>query len=346
MSAPTLTRLAAPLVDGGLLESADEPVAGRLGRPARPLDIVTGNHEFVGIKLSGDSIHAVRTDLRARVLESVDARLEDHDPTAIVDAVERLVVSLAEPSAVTAIGISLGGSTPDHREVSRAPFLGWTGVPLAALVTERLGRPTAIENDLLAMTLAEQWFGDGRDIDNFAVLTIGAGVGYGLVTHRRLVTSPDAGVGLVGHFPVAPEGPWCADGHRGCADTMLSISGVRSQAAVALRRDLSYDDVLDLAEEGDPATSAIVRESSLALGRLVAAVANLTMSQRIFLSGEGIRLAQIGEQAVREGIARDRDPNASPVDLVLQPYESDLWARGAAAVAIQHFMLSNDAPAR
>jgi predicted NBD/HSP70 family sugar kinase len=44
------------------------------------------------------------------------------------------------------------------------------------------------------MTLAEHWFGDGRDIDNFAVLTIGAGVGYGLVTHRRLVTSPDAGV--------------------------------------------------------------------------------------------------------------------------------------------------------
>ncbi|MEO7068962.1 MAG: ROK family transcriptional regulator, partial [Nostocoides sp.] len=340
VSAPTLTRLAAPLVEGGLLVTADEPIAGRLGRPARPLDIVTGNHEFVGIKLSGDTIHAVRTDLRARVLESVDARLNDHDPIAVVDAIERIVVSLAAPSELSALGISLGGSTPDHRRVSRAPFLGWTDVPLAALVAERLGRPTAIENDLLALTVAEQWFGAGRDIDNFAVLTIGAGVGYGLVTHRRLMISPDVGVGLVGHFPVAPEGPWCADGHRGCADTMLSINGVRSQAAVALRRDVSYEEVLDLAEAGDPAATAIVRESSLALGRLVAAVANLTMSQRIFVSGEGVRLAQIGERHVRDGIAHDRDANASGVDLVLQPYESDLWARGAAAVATQHFLLN------
>jgi predicted NBD/HSP70 family sugar kinase len=341
VSAPTLTRLSAPLVDSGLLVAADETLGGRLGRPARPLDIVTDGHDFIGVKLAGDTIHAVRTDLRAKVLDSADAPLQTHAPDAVVDAIHELVTGIADLDSVSAVGISLGGSTPDHHVVTRAPFLGWTDVPLAAMATERLGRPTVVENDLTALTVAELWFGDGRDIENFAVITIGAGVGYGLVTHRRLVTSPDAGVGLVGHYPVDPEGPWCADGHRGCADTMLSINGVRSQAAVALRRDVSYDEVLDLAEDGDPAASAIVRQSSLALGRLVAAVANLTMSQRIFLSGEGIRLASVGLVHLREGVARDRDPNASPVDLVIQPYDSDLWARGAASVAIQQYLLTD-----
>jgi len=339
VSAPTLTRLSAPLVARGLLAAADEPVGGRLGRPARPLDIVPGAHTFIGVKVAADGLHAVRTNLRAEILGSRSASLTNSDPAHVVDRIDELVRGLAGSDEITSVGISIGGNTPDHAFVTRAPFLHWTNVPLAALLTERLGRPAVIENDLVALTVAEQWFGGGRDLENFAVLTVGAGVGYGLVVHRRLVTSPDVGVGLVGHYPVDPEGPWCAEGHRGCADTMLSMNGIRAQAAVALRRPIDYDEILDLAAAGDPAAAGIVHRSGLALGRLVAAVANLTMSQRIFVSGEGVHLAEIARQAVLEALERDRDPAASPVDLVIQPYDSDLWARGAASVAIQQFIL-------
>ncbi|QGN59104.1 ROK family transcriptional regulator [Nostocoides sp. HKS02] len=342
VSAPTLTRLSAPLVERGLLVPADEPVVGRLGRPARPLDIAAGAHSFIGVKLAGDTLHAVRTNLRAEIQAAAEAPLPSQDPADVVEAIRTLLPRLGDVDRVSGLGLSLGGSTPDHRLVTRAPFLHWTDVPLADLATQTLGLPTVIENDLVALTVAEQWFGDGRDVDSFAILTIGAGVGYGLVTHRRLVTSPDAGVGLVGHFPVDPDGPWCADGHRGCADTMLSITGVTAQAALALRRDVTYDEVMQLARAGDPAARAIVHASGLALGRLVAAVANLTMCERIFLSGEGIDLAVVARDAVLEGVQRDRDPNAAPVDLVIQPHDADLWARGAASVAIQQFVLSRD----
>ena len=343
VSAPTLTRLSAPLVESGLLVPADEPVSGRLGRPARPLDIAASAHYFIGVKLAGDTIHAVRTNFRAEIQAAADAPLPSQDPGEVMDIIYDLLPRLGATHDISGLGISLGGSTPDHRRVTRAPFLHWTDVPLADLATERLGLPTVIENDLVALTVAEQWFGDGRDVDNFAIITIGAGVGYGLVVHRRLVTSPDAGVGLVGHFPVDPDGPWCADGHRGCADTMLSMTGVTAQAALALRREVTYDEVMQLARAQDPAAAAIVTASATALGRLIAAVANLTMCQRIFLSGEGIELAFVGRTALSEGVQRDRDPNADPVDLVIQPYDSDLWARGAASVAIQHFVLSGSA---
>ena len=121
--------------------------------------------------------------------------------------------------------------------------------------------------------------------------------------------------------------------------TMLSMNGIRAQAAVALHRPIDYDEVLELAAARDPAAAGIVKRSGLALGRLVAAVANLTMSQRIFVSGEGVHLAEIAWQAVFEGLERDRDPAASAVDLVIQAYDSDLWVRGAASVAIQQFIL-------
>jgi predicted NBD/HSP70 family sugar kinase len=341
VSPATLTRLSAPLVDRGLLVAADEPVAGRLGRPARPLDIAADAHSFIGVKVSGDSVHAVRTNLRAEIQSSSEAPLTSQEPQDVLATIEALIPALGPVSEISGLGISLGGSTPDHRVVTRAPFLHWKDVPLAELAESALGLPAVIENDLTALTVAEEWFGDGRDIDSFAIVTIGAGVGYGLVMHRRLVTSPDAGVGLVGHFPVDPDGPWCAEGHRGCADTMLSISGVEAQASLALRHGVTYAEVMELASDGDPAARAIVHASGLALGRLVASIANLTMCRRIFLTGEGVRLAEVGLESVLEGIARDRDPNASPVDLVVQPDDSDLWARGAAAVAIQHFVLSD-----
>lgn len=339
VSAPTLTRLAAPLLRAGLVLEAEDARSGALGRPARPLDIAAGSHSFVGVKLSADRVHAVRTDLRARVLRSSDLAFTSPDPTDVVEAIAHVIDEVAGPEEVAAIGVSFGGSTRDNHTVARAPFLGWTDVPLGELVSRRLGRPVALENDLTALTVAELWFGDGRDIESFAVVTIGAAVGYGLVTHRRLVTSPDAGIGLVGHFPLDPEGPWCGDGHRGCADSLLSMKAVEAVVTREVGRPVSFDQALDLASGGDPVAGRVVRTSGAGLGRLVAAIVNLTMVQRVFVSGEGVRLAQLALPSIREAIARDRDPNADPVDLVVQDYDSDLWARGAAAVAIQRQLL-------
>ena len=229
----------------------------------------------------------------------------------------------------------------DGRTVARAPFLNWHDVPLARLVEEATGLPVILENDLVALAGAEHWFGEGRTVPNFAVLTIGIGVGYGLVVHDRVVTHRDVGIGLVGHYPLDPQGPRCPSGHHGCAEAMLTTTGISSQVSVAHRRPVGYDEALDLARGGDPVALEVVTAAGHALGRLIAAVANLAMPDRIFLSGEGIELARVAWSAVSEGLQRDRDPAASPVDVVVQPYDSDQWARGAAAIAIQHHVLGS-----
>jgi predicted NBD/HSP70 family sugar kinase len=83
----------------------------------------------------------------------------------------------------------------------------------------------------------------------------------------------------------------------------------------------------------------VVDDAARALGRLVAAVGNLTMPEKIVLTGDGIRLAQVGAAALAEGIARDRSPYASPLDVTVQVAGFPEWAQGAAVTAIRTFVL-------
>jgi predicted NBD/HSP70 family sugar kinase len=346
LSAASLTRLTKPLLDSGLLVETDSGYGAVSGRPTRPLDVDERSHHFVGIKLTSDTAYAVLTTLRANVLGAAEAPLPDRAPHAVVSTVAGLVRSLTEqiddvsPDDIRAVGISLGGLVDQTGDlVVNARYLDWTSVPLGPMIEEELTLPVAIDNDVLSLTRAEQWFGTARRCDHFAVLTIGEGVGYGLVVHDEVVDRPDAGIGLLGHFPLDPNGPLCPLGHAGCADAMLTIAGITGRAMAGLRRPLRYDEVLDLAVDGDELARRVVDDAARALGRLVAAVGNLTMPKILVLAGDGIRLAEVGRDALGEGIRRDRNPHASTLDVRVQVAGFPEWARGAAVTAIRTFVL-------
>jgi len=120
---------------------------------------------------------------------------------------------------------------------------------------------------------------------------------------------------------------------------MLTIPSLTSQARVALQRDVGYDELLDLAAEGERAAARIVDDAAAALGRLVAWVANITTPDRVVLTGEGVRLATVGDEALLAALTEDRPPGSTPVDIVVRPGDFTLWARGAAVAAVQEFVL-------
>jgi predicted NBD/HSP70 family sugar kinase len=346
LSPASLTRLTRPLLDSGLIVELPNHVEPRAGRPTRPLDVVPAAQHFIGVKLTGDDAHAVATTLRAEVIATRRAPLSARDPQSVLAVLGELVAAVGERlPRVAGLGVCIGGLTIDRRVVVRAPFLDWTAhVPLADMIERALGLPTVVENDILALTRAEHWFGAARGCSHFAVVTIGAGVGCGLVVHNSLVQSRDAGVGLVGHFPVDPFGPLCPAGHRGCASAVLTIPSIEARISVALRRSLGYDECLDLAVAGNVVAVRVATEAGRALGRLIAAVANLTMAHKIILTGDGIRLALVARDAVDDGVRMDRDPFADPLDIETHLIGFDEWARGAAATAIQAYVLDSRAP--
>ncbi|CAN5545408.1 ROK family transcriptional regulator [soil metagenome] len=342
LSTASLTRITKPLVLGGILKEVTDVSTGAGGRPLQPLDLDPGRQHFVGVKLTGDQAHGVLTDLRATISATAECEISTLEPPAVADALEHLVRHLTGPDmGVAAVGIGLGGVVQDFSHVRRAPFLGWRDVDIGRMLANRLHRPVAVANDLSALMEAERWFGDGRDVSQFAVLTIGASVGGGLVIHDRLVTGADAGVGLLGHFPIDPLGPLCPEGHRGCAHSLMSIEAVQSQASLALGRHLSYEDVLDLADAGDRVAVSIVGIAASAFGTLIAAVANIALPERIIITGEGIRLADVGWDRLLASVQASRNPEASALDIRLIPDDPMLWARGAASVAIQRMVLDD-----
>lgn len=338
LSAASLTRLSKPLLEDGFLIETAEPGAGGVGRPVRPLDVQVDAQWHIGVKLTGRQAFGVATDLRASVLAEDVIDLKSSSLEHVVEAVSELMTRLAlsvgtkEPSA---LGVSVGGQVRGSRLVARAPFLGWRNVDLGGALERKLGLAVVVANDVVALTEAEHWFGLGRGLDNFAVITTGAGVGYGLVMRGRQMVTGDTGLGLGGHFPLDATGPVCLEGHKGCSTAMLSIPSICGMVADGLGREVSYDDVMALAGAGDPVALSVVQTSGQALGRMIAAVANLTMVDTVILAGEGIGFVSLAEASLDEALRSDRDPEASAVRILVGDPDFGVWARGAAAVAIQ-----------
>ena len=146
LSPASLTRLAKPFLDQGIMIELDDVVDGLVGRPTRPLDIAPDSGRFVGIKMTGDRLYAVATDVRASVLSASERALPGTDPAVVADAIMETLDDLAEVDPA-GLGISIGGSVRDG-VVEQAAFLGWRDVDLRSELSRRLVMPVTIENDL------------------------------------------------------------------------------------------------------------------------------------------------------------------------------------------------------
>ena len=216
-------------------------------------------------------------------------------------------------------------------------------VPLASVVSEATHLPTFVANDLSAYTQIQHWFGSGTGHSNFAVITVGVGVGYGCVANGARLENEDSGIGLVGHWPLDPLGPICSQGHRGCAEAMLTTPAICRDASAALGRPLEWSDVIALASDKHPAVTAILAASGRALGRLIGLVASLTAPELVIVGGEGVALASLSGEALRAGIAEVRDPRASSIRVTLSDGSNEAWSRGAGVIALQGFIASRAA---
>ncbi|MET9014282.1 ROK family transcriptional regulator [Streptomyces olivaceoviridis] len=343
LSQGSLTRLTKPLIESGLLvEAAEAGGAGesRQGRPSQPLDIVAESRSFLGFKITADRVYGVVTTLRSDVTGRLDRPLTTHDPDAVAALLAEMATELAgRHPAPAGIGIGVGGRVRDRTVVGESAFLGWRDVPLGTLVRERTGLPVVVENDVAALVEAETWFGAGRGLDRFAVLTIGAGIGYGLVLGGSRVPYDEEDRGFGRHWIIDPYGPLTPEGARGSATSLLSIPSIRYQVRAATGRDVGYEEILAGAAADEPMASRVVGEAARALGTLVAQIANFAMPQKILLAGEGVGLMDVAGHTVRDTIRSHRHPLAAPVDLETKVSDFHDWARGAAVLAIQVLVL-------
>ena len=340
MSPATLTRVARSLTDAGLITESDAASTQRTGRPAQPMDVNADFAHLVGIKLSATQLNLVTTDMRARILSDRTIPLVVTDPSSVTDVIARAVdeETAADP-AIRVVGISLAGPVSPRSEVVRvSPFLDWSDVPLVDMVRSLTGLPTVVENDVRALTAAEHWFGAAAGCSDFALVTIGSGVGCGIVIDDRLMDGSDGGSGQVGHLPVTEWGPLCERGHRGCVRSYLSSTAIVGQVSAHLGRQVDYAEVLALAETGHPVARRVVDEAGHALGRVIGSIAAITAPSKVLVSGEGVGIAPLVMDIVRESAAVVQHWTLPEVPIEIVPFGFTEWARGAAVMALRHLL--------
>ncbi|MGQ4435150.1 MULTISPECIES: ROK family transcriptional regulator [unclassified Streptomyces] len=350
LSAAAVTKAVRPLMEAGYLaEGADQDAPPALGRPANLVRVDGGRALFIGVKVTGDEIIAVLADLCCRLRVARHVPLTDHDPKAVLASIADLAQELrieADELGIRVLGLGLAVSGDVDRGegvVRYSPFLDWRDVPLAELAAMTTGLPVTVDNDVRALTVAEQWFGAGVGLTDFAVVTVGAGIGCGLVVHGQVVAGAHGVAGEIGHVVVDPAGPLCHCGNRGC------VEAIAGDAAILTRvREVTGVHVADTAEalalahRGDAGAREVYARAGEAIGRGIATVVNLFGPERVIISGEGLAAYDLFAEQIRDSFTAAAFGSAARCDVHTRPLPFDQWARGAAATAIQSFIRAAD----
>ena len=228
-------------------------------------------------------------------------------------------------------------------------------VPLASIVEARLGLPVTIDNDANLVTLAELWFGAGRGLSDFAVVTIEHGVGMGYVMNHRIFRGAQRLGMELGHTKVQLDGALCRCGQRGCLEAYVADYALAREATTALNWEhkegqsisVVLESLYDHAKAGNGAARSIFRRAGRYLAVGLSNVINLIDPALIILSGERMRydylyaaetLAEMDNLAIVTG--RPRPP------IEIHAWGDLLWAHGAAALALSVVSDSLIAPSR
>nr|WP_281376929.1 ROK family transcriptional regulator [Deinobacterium chartae] len=348
----TVSTLVQELELEGWLRAGTPQHAGS-GRPATPLYLDDTRLVLVGAELGADYRNAVALDLTGRILSQRYARTDHAGPEAALAALATdLEAVLAEERVRTRRVVGLGVAVPGpvHAGSGRmpvAPNLGWTDVPVRDLMDARLHSPTLegtllhVENEANAGALTESIFGIHPLDGPLVYLSLGVGVGGGIVMGDRVFHGYGGYAGEIGHLTLLPDGPGCRCGTRGCAEALI---GQRAISAAAGSPDLSVDDLLSRLRAGDPATHAAVQRAGEYLGILISNLIHTFNPQMVVLGGP---LAELGdallEPACQEARRRGLHRLVEQAQIRRCRYGRDAGAIGAAARAL-HAALSPAMP--
>ena len=349
ISPATVTTLTADLMARGLIEETAVRTSGTArGRPRIDLRLRADAHVVAGLKLGDRMTTMVLIDFQGRQLAetSIPQTLNFADTDTVVRLVARtLDQGLAQAglarSDLSAIGIGVSGFVDAERGmVHWSACLDRRMVPLRQLLSDALDTPVHIDNDTNLLALAELWFGIGRSIRDFIVVTIEQGVGMGIVIGNQLYRG-SRGCGVeFGHMKVVPEGALCRCGQRGCLEAYVADYALLREAEMALPNSPAsapnrLDRLFAEAKAGNLAARSIFRRAGQRFGIGLANIVNIFDPALVILSGEQLRYDYLYSQEVRDMMeANSLDLGHPPVELRMHKWEDQLWAKGAAAYAM------------
>jgi len=238
----------------------------------------------IGIDIGGTNLRAARVAADGTVLARARAA-STRDPAEVLARLVALVAEVHTP-AVAAIGVGVPGRVDfARRAVLGGGFVDLSAVAVVETIEERFARPVVIDNDAGMALIAEARLGAGRGARHLALLTIGTGIGGGLMEDGRIVRGR-AAAGQLGHIPVDPAGPPCLCGRPGCVEPMSSGTALGGLIrAAGLLEGTTAAALLDRAQRGDRGAQGILAAWSGPLRRAIGALVASVDCERVILGG-------------------------------------------------------------
>lgn len=259
----------------------------------------------VGIDIGGTNTVFGIVDRRGNILYQGSIKTREHQDISIyMDALNKGLTPLldkvnSKDNQVKGIGIGAPNGNFYHGTIEFAPNLPWKGViPLANLVQEQFGLPVEVTNDANAAAIGEMTYGAAKGMKDFIMVTLGTGLGSGIVANGQLIYGHDGFAGELGHIIVEREGRHCGCGRYGCLETYVSATGIVRTMVELLHKkktdsvlrdvqeeDLTSKEICDAALEGDKLAQEAVEFTAKVLGKALANSIAYTAPEAIILFG-------------------------------------------------------------
>jgi glucokinase len=257
-----------------------------------------------GIDIGGTNTAIGLVDRHGKVLATRSLPTRAYpDVQEFVDTVSGVICSLMEQadSPAELLGVGIGAPNGNHYRgtVEFAPNLQWDGVvPLVQLFERALKKPVFLDNDANAATAGEMIYGAAHGMSDFIMITLGTGVGSGIVANGKMIRGHDGFAGELGHTIVYPGGRTCGCGRKGCLETYVSATGVKRTIVERLTKSDDESTLRDLqperitskiiyeaAKNGDRVAMEAFLETGRILGLALANAVAYTSPEAIFIFG-------------------------------------------------------------
>ena len=302
----------------------------------------------IGVDVGGTKIAAAVVTPEGEVLNEV--RYPSSGPK------ERLLSSMARSVNEVRDGFEVGGvclavpgtvSTVENKIIDAPNLHAIEGIPLKDELEERTGLTTTVENDANAAAWGEFRFGAGSEVSHLIFITLGTGVGGGVISHGVLLRGAQGAGGEMGHITIQATGPRCGCGNHGCLEALASGTAIARRARevaseepdsalgqLAVERAVLGEDVAGLARQGDEAAISVLRETGVWLGIGLAGFVNIFNPEVIAIGGGAARAGDLILDAARHEVhLRAMSPSRDLVEIKEATLGAESGVLGAAALA-------------
>jgi transcriptional regulator of PTS gene len=346
LSQASVTGITADLIDEGLIEEK-ETGTSEGGRKPILLAIRADGVFVIGINLSIEQIRVVIINFQAELKASHIVRLTEsfYQPGEIVEIIALAIQECMwqanySREQIAGVGVGIPGPVDSSAGIIRfLPNYGWSEVGFRDMLRDRINHPVFIDNSANNLAIAEHWYGNGKGIGNFVVVTVENGIGAGAIINGQLVRGHQGIACEFGHVCANPQGPLCRCGRPGCIEAYAGNNAIIRRARKLAGRgawhssgkkpeDIVFADVIAELEHGNNGLEAVYREAGEVLGIGIYNLVTLFNPELVIITGKGVLAGKALTEPMSAVIDRLRKGRfgSDQTRILVQPLTDGDWA--------------------